>query len=993
MCNNKILYSLLFILIILCSDICKAQTNYISTADTIENFDDGEVILYSWADQDLDPSSWSLSSSVTYNNSPYSLRLYGNTWKLEIIEPYPLKTSSVWQVAAFIQSTAEIQGFGITDSVNTLFYSFAGTEQLNTQQWITVYQGAFANNTWNRYLIPVGSDWMAKFGYLPIVKGIIFINDKDNNSVGSAYFDEILDITRNLPITPEVSIQYSVGKIYKNTNSLKSIDVQFNSVVYDPDSEIHTYFWNFGDGSTSILQNPVHTFIVEDDHDYTVFLKVTDETGRTGTASCKIKVDYGPGSLPIRMNFVGDIILARRIQTHINNNGYQSLFNHIAPYLGEAADITIANLESPLTTSNTVHPTKPILLKGSPAHAAALSYGGIDMVTLANNHIIDYGIAGLQQTQSVVRNEGILCFGAGVDSYEALMPAFYSKSGLNLALLGNSNRTGQYNNYQPYLDAGFNKPGFGNLTESNIRSQINSVRNVADIVIMNMHSGSEYSLVPGDSDSEAENYSPYLKVPAEGDREIRRYAIDQGADAVICHHPHIIHGFEVYNKKLIAHSLGNFIFDLDYPETYPSMILNAEVFQEGILKYTVTPVYIDDYIPKRASGQLGLYLLDDLAKKSYDLNTYLKVDRDQVIAEIILDTTTIKPGNNYSKENISLKVIDGTAVSDPILLNKSGSVSEITSLQPNGSWQFRLGRELIWFGNFEDEGCSLWEIDSQDEWYDSTQSLKGLRSFCQKRTAGQTPIYTNLEERILFYSDTSVYTLYSYIKTDVPASSGVAIQFYTTRTAYTPFASVEINSDITSFDRWKLFTADFNLPSNARFINLRLRTNSPQSGTAYSRFDNTGVIEWTSWENFTPYTQFSYPNDYYWIQIRNNNELLNGILHYTETSFINSPPTGFENSGVSSPGSFILYQNYPNPFNPSTTIEYEIPFTAAVNLKIFNILGQEVATLVNQVQQKGKNNVVWNGKDNSGRMAVSGVYFYRLETSGYSLTKKFMLLK
>ena len=114
-----------------------------SAIDTIENFDDGSVQLTSYADQDIQPSQWSLSTSNTYNNSPYSLRLYGNTWKFESIEPKQIDSGDVWKVHAYIESTAEIQGFGITDSINTLFYSFAGTEEVDTDNWITVYQGAF----------------------------------------------------------------------------------------------------------------------------------------------------------------------------------------------------------------------------------------------------------------------------------------------------------------------------------------------------------------------------------------------------------------------------------------------------------------------------------------------------------------------------------------------------------------------------------------------------------------------------------------------------------------------------------------------------------------------------------------------------------------------------------------------------------------------------------------------------------------------------------
>jgi len=68
---------------------------------------------------------------------------------------------------------------------------------------------------------------------------------------------------------------------------------------------------------------------------------------------------------------------------------------------------------------------------------------------------------------------------------------------------------------------------------------------------------------------EAENYAPNLIRPQMWDIEMRHFAIDNGADLVIVHHPHIIQGVEVYEGKLIAHSLGNFVFDLSYAETFP----------------------------------------------------------------------------------------------------------------------------------------------------------------------------------------------------------------------------------------------------------------------------------------------------------------------------------------------------------------------------------------------------------------------------------------
>jgi hypothetical protein len=84
---------------------------------------------------------------------------------------------------------------------------------------------------------------------------------------------------------------------------------------------------------------------------------------------------------------------------------------------------------------------------------------------------------------------------------------------------------------------------------------------------------------------------------------------------------------------------------------------------------------------------------------------------------------------------------------------------------------------------------------------------------------------------------------------------------------------------------------------------------------------------------------------------------------------------------VGAPGTYALYQNYPNPFNPSTTIAYALPVASTVSLRVYNVLGQEVATLLNGSLAAGRHESVWNGKDGAGLAAASGIYFYRLEAS------------
>ena len=93
------------------------------------------------------------------------------------------------------------------------------------------------------------------------------------------------------------------------------------------------------------------------------------------------------------------------------------------------------------------------------------------------------------------------------------------------------------------------------------------------------------------------------------------------------------------------------------------------------------------------------------------------------------------------------------------------------------------------------------------------------------------------------------------------------------------------------------------------------------------------------------------------------------------------------------PQNFELHQNYPNPFNPITTIRYDLPQEGHVMLAIYDILGREVVKLVNQRMSAGYHASTWDTKDNFGRSISGGIYFYQIQTPGYTKTNKMVLLK
>jgi len=101
-----------------------------------------------------------------------------------------------------------------------------------------------------------------------------------------------------------------------------------------------------------------------------------------------------------------------------------------------------------------------------------------------------------------------------------------------------------------------------------------------------------------------------------------------------------------------------------------------------------------------------------------------------------------------------------------------------------------------------------------------------------------------------------------------------------------------------------------------------------------------------------------------------------GLRAYALLSFNNVTPD------IEIPDNFAMHQNYPNPFNPTTTIRFDLPEAAKVRLVIYNILGQKVVTLQDQICSAGYKSVIWDGRSTGMSEVASGLYFYRLEVKG-----------
>jgi hypothetical protein len=118
-----------------------------------------------------------------------------------------------------------------------------------------------------------------------------------------------------------------------------------------------------------------------------------------------------------------------------------------------------------------------------------------------------------------------------------------------------------------------------------------------------------------------------------------------------------------------------------------------------------------------------------------------------------------------------------------------------------------------------------------------------------------------------------------------------------------------------------------------------------------------------------------------------------GTLYFDDLEVKLVGTTGVKEPGNIVPAEFYVYQNYPNPFNPSTVIRYNIPQSANVSVKIYNMLGQEIKTLFTGNQNLGVHSVIWNGDTNFGTKAASGTYIFMVKYNNQFQVKKMILLK
>lgn len=248
------------------------------------------------------------------------------------------------------------------------------------------------------------------------------------------------------------------------------------------------------------------------------------------------------------------------------------------PWLGvkdvlRRATVLIGNLESPLSNRGFMYTKKTWLLRADPRTALALRTAGFKVVTLANNHMMDYGPPALLDTLFTLKRLGILHTGAGMSMEKARQAVIYkTPQGVRFAFLAYSLT------FPEEFWAKADRPGTVYGSPVTFLADIKKARQIADHVVVSFHWGEELK----------SELRPYQK-------SFAHLCIDAGASLVLGHHPHVLQGLEVYHGGLVAYSLGNFAFGSLSHKTRDSIILAVEYDRAGLIRARLYPVNINNY--------------------------------------------------------------------------------------------------------------------------------------------------------------------------------------------------------------------------------------------------------------------------------------------------------------------------------------------------------------------------------------------------------------
>jgi poly-gamma-glutamate synthesis protein (capsule biosynthesis protein) len=305
------------------------------------------------------------------------------------------------------------------------------------------------------------------------------------------------------------------------------------------------------------------------------------------------------GDSPISITATGDVMLGTWVAPIIARRGVLYPFEPTLAHL-QSSDIAIVNLEAPFTDDGELF-DKKFNFKVPPQYARGLKVAGIDVVTLANNHIMDFGLTGLVNTLKTLDSVGVKYSGAGLNRDAAHQPVVLEAGGKKLAFFGYSMT------FPTEFYAKADSPGTAYPESEQMAANVARWDTAVDYVVTSFHWSAEK-----------------LEIPKDYQIFMAHLAIDSGADLVLGHHPHVLQGLEIYKNKLIAYSLGNFAFGSYSGYAIDSIILKVHLNADGLFYAQCLPINVNnaeiEFQPQLYEGARKDSVIAKLKELSADLN-------------------------------------------------------------------------------------------------------------------------------------------------------------------------------------------------------------------------------------------------------------------------------------------------------------------------------------------------------------------------------------
>ncbi|HOZ48944.1 MAG TPA: CapA family protein [Candidatus Hydrogenedentes bacterium] len=278
----------------------------------------------------------------------------------------------------------------------------------------------------------------------------------------------------------------------------------------------------------------------------------------------------------VELVFVGDVMLARNVARRVRASGenFADLFADVSGPL-QAADIAFCNVECCMSERGKTGKRKHAF-RAPPQAVEGLTAAGFDVVSLSNNHSLDFGEEAATDTVAVLKDAGIRAVGLrAADS--AQEPVIIERNGVTLGFLAYC--TPRWNStYGSNMPIG---PAVGD--KETLKRDITALRHRVDVLVVSMHWGMENATEPNDIQ-----------------RDLAQYMVDLGVDIIAGHHPHVLQDPEVIDRTLVLYSMGNFVFDQHWDTHRQSRLYRVRVNQGGFIgaEYMPLEIALAEWRPK-----------------------------------------------------------------------------------------------------------------------------------------------------------------------------------------------------------------------------------------------------------------------------------------------------------------------------------------------------------------------------------------------------------